>query len=216
MKYKGAIFDLDGTLLNTIGDIADSVNHVLTENGYPNFTAEEYRLKLGSGFKHLIEQSLPLETYEETRNSIMKEFVHTYETNFMNKTVPYEGIDKMLDELNTMGIKIAVNSNKGDYFVKKLVNKYFRRIPFIGVYGEREGIPKKPDPAAANEILSMMGLESHEVIYIGDSSHDMLTGRNANMDKIGVLWGFRGREDLIQAGADHIVSSPEEIIDIMR
>lgn len=215
MKYKGVIFDLDGTLLDTIADISDAVNQTLIDYGYPIFNYEEYKLKLGSGFRYLIEQSVPKGSSEETIKKVLSGFAHYYTTNYLNKTIPYEGIDELLDELVSMGIKLGINSNKRNDFVNNLVEKYFSRIPFKGVFGERKEVPKKPDPYAAHEIAGLMGLKSEEILYIGDSNTDIMTAKNANMDSIGVLWGFRAYDELKETGAKFIVSNPKEIIKII-
>ncbi len=216
MKYKGIIFDLDGTLLDTLGDISDAVNHALSEHGLPNFSREEYKLKLGSGFRYLIEESVPKGSTEEIKKVVMNSFTQYYTKNYLDKTIPYEGIDHLLDELVSMGIKIGINSNKRNDFVNNLVEKYFSRIPFLGVFGERKGIEKKPNPYAAHEIAGLMGLKSEEILYIGDSNTDIMTANNAHMDSIGVLWGFRAYDELKETGAKFIVSKPKEIIHIIR
>lgn len=216
MKYKGIIFDLDGTLLDTLEDITEAANHALAKHGYASFTPEEYKIKLGNGFKHLIVQSLQEDASDEDLNGLLISFSDYYMKNYLNKTKPYEGVDEMLDELICMGIKIGVNSNKRNDFVLKLVDKYFARIPFVGVFGERQGLPKKPDPYTAHELVNLMGFGYDEILYIGDSNTDIITAINANLDSIGVLWGFRGYDELKQTGAKYIVSKPKEIVNLIR
>lgn len=216
-KYKGIIFDLDGTLLNTVYDLADSVNEVLRQLGFSVHDEEEYKMKIGKGFRNLIEVSLP----EDQRNDEIIEkglamFVEIYDQKYKNRTVPYDGIPELLKELSGREIYFAVNSNKRTDYTNALVDKFFSDFSFIAVYGEREGVPKKPDPASALEIAQLMNRKPEEILYIGDSKTDMKTGENAGMDTIGVTWGFRGREELETNGAVYIVDRPEEILDIIR
>lgn len=142
MKYKGIIFDLDGTLLDTITDIADSCNEALSKFGFSGHSIEDYKLKLGNGFRVLIEKSVPEGTDRETIESVLKSYAEIYSYNYLNKTAPYEGIIELLNELIEKGIKVAINSNKRDDYVKPIISKYFKDIPFVAVYGERKGIAK--------------------------------------------------------------------------
>lgn len=215
-KYKGIIFDLDGTLLDTLIDISDSVNLALSKYDYPNHGPTDYKLMLGNGFRDLIEKSVPAGTSREITNDVLKLFVESYNENFKNKTQPYSNIVEMLTELDKMGIKMGVNSNKRNDYTVQLVSKYFKGIPFVEVFGEREAIPKKPDPTSANEIAKLMELNHDEILYIGDSNTDILTAINAKMDGVGVLWGFRSYEELKNYGAKYIVSEPKEIIEIIN
>lgn len=214
-RYKGVIFDLDGTLLDTIEDLSDSMNIVLTKYKHPNFTKEEYMLKVGNGFRGLVLNSFPKKTDEKVIDKAVEQFAEIYDSNYLNKTKPYDEIDYVLDELNRLGIKLGVNSNKKDHYTMNLVSKFFARIPFIRVYGERDGIEKKPDPTSALEIAQAMELKPEEILYIGDSKTDILTAQNAGMDSVGVLWGFRSQEELREYGASYIVSSPKAILDIL-
>lgn len=215
-KYKGIIFDLDGTLLDTIDDLGDSMNEVLQIYNNPIFTNEEYKLKIGGGFKGLMQNSFP----EATDLEIIKEatllFSNIYDGKYINKTKPYRGIDDILDELNKMGIKIGINSNKKDKYTNSLADKFFKRIPFIAIYGERQGIPRKPDPTSALEIIQLMGLKPEEVLYIGDSKVDIMTAKNAGIDSVGVLWGFRNYDELSKHGATYIISDAKEILNIIN
>lgn len=215
-KYKGIIFDLDGTLLDTIQDISDSVNEVLTLYGYPNFNYDEYKLKVGNGLRNLFINSVPEGTDDIILEDSYKLFLESYDKNYQNKTLPYEGIVEMLDEIDRMGIKIAINSNKRNDYTYKLALKFFENVSFVAIYGERNDIPRKPDPTAAIEILKFMDLEPEEVLYIGDSKTDIMTSTNAGMDGMGVLWGFRSYEELNKYGAKYIVSSPMEIVNIVK
>lgn len=213
-RYKGIIFDLDGTLLNTIEDISDSMNEVLAIYGCAEHDYSSYKLKVGSGFRNLIEESFPKGTDIKIVDEGIKLFIDTYDKKYQNKTQPYKGIDNMLDELNKKGFKMGINSNKRIDYTKQLVSRFFSRIPFIEIFGERQGVPKKPDPIAAMEIAKLMGLSSQEILYVGDSKTDIMTAKNAGMDSIGVLWGFRSYEEFKTHGATYIVSDTEDILDI--
>lgn len=216
MKYKGIIFDLDGTLLNTVYDLADSVNEVMGQMGFPGHAEDEYKLKIGHGFRNLIEVSLPED--QRTEENIEKGlalFLDTYDQKYKNRTVPYDGIPQLLEELHKRGICFAVNSNKRTDYTNALVKKFFSHLPFTAVFGERKDVPKKPDPASALEIAQMMKLDPKEVVYIGDSKTDMITGKNAGMDTIGVTWGFRDRTELETNGGTYVVDRPEEILEII-
>mgnify|MGYP000906043308 CR=1 FL=1 len=214
-KYKGIIFDLDGTLLDTIEDISDSVNEALRLLNYPVHSYEYYKLKLGSGFKNLLENSFPEDTDEQTILEGLDLFVKIYDDKFQNKTRPYDGVCELLNELNKLGIKMGINSNKRNDYTNQLVRRFFGDISFVGVFGEREGIPKKPDPTTALEISKLMKLSSEEILYVGDTKIDMLTASNAHFDSIGVLWGFRSYDELAKFNAKYIVSTPMEIMDIV-
>lgn len=214
-KYKGIIFDLDGTLLNTIEDISDSVNEVLRVFNCPEHGYDDYKLKLGSGFKSLLENSFPEGTDEETFLKGLDLFVKIYDKKFKNKTKPYEGISELLYELDKLAIKIGVNSNKRNDYTNELVKKFFNGISFVDIFGEREGIAKKPDPTTALEISNHMGLSLNEIVYIGDSKIDMMTATNAHIDSVGVLWGFRSLKELVKYNATYIVSEPMEILEII-
>lgn len=214
-KYKGIIFDLDGTLLDTIEDISDSVNEVLKIYNYPTHDYKDYKLKVGNGFKNLIENSFPEGIDEKVILKGLELFIEIYDRNYMNKTHPYEGIPEVLDGLTKMGIKLGINSNKRNDYTNQLVEKFFPDIPFVKVYGERKEIPKKPNPTTALEIAYLMELKPQEVLYIGDSKTDILTAGNAGMDSVGVLWGFRSYEELKEYNASYIVKFPHNILEIV-
>ncbi|MCI9487187.1 MAG: HAD family hydrolase [Lachnospiraceae bacterium] len=217
-EYKGIIFDLDGTLIDTLEDLADSVNEALEQMGYPVWPVEAYRFKVGRGFRNLMENSVP-ETVREDGGVIDRMlgfFVEAYDRRYMNKSHPYEGVDELLDGLVGKGIFLAVNSNKRTDYTEKLIDKLFGRIPFVGVFGERAGVPKKPDPAGALELCGRMGLEPGEVLYVGDSGTDMKTGRNAGMDTVGVGWGFRGFPELEENGAVYLAETVQDILSLVE
>lgn len=215
-KYKGIIFDLDGTLLDTIKDLTDSVNDVMDIYNFPKHDVKACKMMVGNGFRKLITRALPENRQKDEKfiDEVQEKFAQAYHKRYLNKTIPYEGILTMMKQLEQKGIQIAVNSNKRGDYTNALVNKFFAEYPMVAVYGEREseGIPKKPDPAAALEIADKMNLSVNEILYIGDSKTDMETGQNAGMDTIGVAWGFRGAKELKEHHATYIVETPEEIL----
>ena len=214
--YKGIIFDLDGTLLNTIEDLSDSVNHVLTAFNHPEHSYDEYKLKIGKGFRNLIEVSFPEDCRDNsTIDSTLSMFLETYDKKYMDKTHPYDGIISMLEKIQENGILIGVNSNKRTDYTNALVKKHFPNTQFVEIFGERTGIPKKPDPCSALEIAELMGLSPEEILYVGDSKTDILTGQNAGMDTVGVLWGFRDQFELTQFRATYIVKHPKQIVQLI-
>ena len=174
-KYKGIIFDLDGTLMNTIEDIGDSMNEVLQAFNLGTYSYEEYKKKVGGGFRKLILNSFPEDTNENTIDRALEMLYQIYAEKYLNKTRPYDGIKDLLDILSKNDIKLGVNSNKKDEYTKNIINKFFNDIPFVKICGEREGIQNKPDPTAALEIAKSMNLKVEEIIFIGDSKTDILT-----------------------------------------
>ena len=209
---KGMILDLDGTTLDTLNDLYESFNKALKQFDLPAKTKEEIRMGVGSGAKVLIERCTPEGTDNKTREEMGKAYWKIYSENYLNTTVPYEGMHEVLRTLQDKGIKLAINSNKGDGVVKNLIAKNFPDIDFVEVMGEREGIVHKPDPQGPLMILDKMGLKNEEVVYVGDSDVDIYTAKNSGFRSIGCLWGFRDEKTLKEAGADLIVSKPEEIL----
>lgn len=214
-KYKGAIFDLDGTLLNTIEDLTDSVNEAMASMNCPTFLQNKVMQMVGNGFRNLIIQALPENRRsEEEIAQGLNLFDNAYSRNYANKTAPYPGIPELIRTLSDNEIRLAVDSNKRNDYTNTLIRKWFPAISFTGVYGEREkdGIPKKPHPAAALALASQMGFSPEEILFIGDSRPDMETGRNAGMDCAGVTWGFRDAEELIANGAAYLIETPKELL----
>ncbi|MCI8513420.1 MAG: HAD family hydrolase [Lachnospiraceae bacterium] len=217
-QYRGAIFDLDGTLLNTIDDLADSVNETMAAMRYPTFSTEEVMKLVGSGFRNLITRALPEAHRSEEKIALgLRLFDEAYSRNYARKTAPYPGIPELIRTLAGRGICLAVDSNKRDDYTNILIRKWFPDIPFTGVYGEREkdGIPKKPHPAAALTLASRMKLLPEKVLFVGDSRPDMETGRNAGMDCAGVTWGFRAAKELEENGAAYLIENPEELLALL-
>lgn len=214
-KYDTVIFDLDGTLLNTLEDLADSVNYSLALNGYPERTKEEVRKFVGNGIGKLIERAIPEGLMNPCFEKCLADFSAHYLTNMQNKTGPYEGILDLLDELNKKGYKLAIVSNKFDEAVKKLNNDYFAKYIEIAI-GESKRIARKPAPDTVIKALNELNSSADQSIYVGDSDVDVQTAKNANMDSIGVTWGFRDRDLLEREGADYIIDKPEEMIMILE
>lgn len=211
MKYQLAIFDLDGTLLNTLEDLADSANYVMKAFGYPERTVEEIRNFVGNGIRKLLERSAPEGTPAEEIDRMFETFTTYYKEHCADKTKPYDGIMELLEKLQRQGLKLAVVSNKADYAVKALCEQYFQRC-FNEAVGERAGIARKPAPDTVNEVLKNLQIDKSQAVYIGDSEVDVKTAQNAEMDCIAVDWGFRDTEVLKMAGAETIVSTPEELL----
>lgn len=206
------IFDLDGTLLNTIGDLAQATNYALTQCGYPQHPVEAYNMFVGNGIAKLFERALPETARTEENIARMRSFfVPYYDSHNTCHTKPYEGIADLLDVLQQRGIALAVASNKYQRATEKLVAHFFPGIRFSAVFGQREGVPVKPDPAIVYDILSASALTADEVLYVGDSGVDMMTAKAAGICSVGVTWGFRSREELEKAGACHLADSPGEI-----
>lgn len=208
-----AIFDLDGTLLNTVADLANATNYALAQCHYPTHPTEAYYRFVGNGINKLFTRALPeTERTEENIQRIRNLFVPYYNIHNADDSRPYPGIEELLCTLQGHKIHIAVASNKYQLATEKLVQHFFPTIQFAIVLGQREGIPIKPDPSIVNEILQHTGISCKDSLYIGDSGVDMQTAGNANVDSIGVTWGFRTREELRENGAIHIVDSPKEIL----
>lgn len=210
MKYKLAIFDMDGTILSTLDDLANGVDYALSENGLPARSKQETRAALGRGVRFLIEQSVPDGLSDAEISKVEDDFLKYYKVHSMDNTKPYDGIVELIKEVRASGIKTAVVSNKIDSAVKELCANFFEGA-FDVAYGERIGIPRKPDPKPINAIIDEFGLSKNEVVYIGDSEVDLLTANNAKIDHIIVTWGFRDRVFLERNGAKNLVESMEEL-----
>ena len=215
MTYRAVLFDLDGTLLDTLGDIASAVNDALAGEGFPTHPIEAYREFIGDGVVTLIERALPVNKGKRDEGAIARciaGYRSAYEREWNVRTRPYDGIPEMLDSLTSLGVAMGVLSNKPDDFTRLCVSKYLSTWPFRVVFGQREGVPRKPDPAGAIEAARGLGFEPGEVLYVGDTSVDMETGRRAGMRPIGVAWGFRSTEELWSTGAKAVIETPAELL----
>ena len=216
MKYKAVIFDLDGTLLDTLEDIADSMNSVLKQFAFPEYSREVYRYFLGEGIERLVRQALPEDKREQALiMQCVTRMREEYSKRWANKTRPYPEIPELLDALTGRGIKMAILSNKPDDFTKKMVAKFFPRGKFTIIQGEKPFVPKKPDPSAALAIAKNLKIPPHTFLFLGDSEVDMKTALAAGMHPVGVLWGFRTAEELISSGAKALIQNPADLINII-
>ena len=215
---KLVVFDLDGTLLDTIEDLGDSVNEVLVARGYPTHSYAEYCFFIGDGMENLIKRSLPDECLNDEHliGEVLKDYREAYTRNWNNKSRPYEGIMECLADLKARSIISAVLSNKPHHFTEMCVESLIGSEHFEVVLGQREGVEKKPSPDGAIEICNKMKVDPSDVVFVGDTNVDILTGVAAGMTTIGVLWGFREEEELREAGANYIVSNPDEILEVIR
>ncbi len=212
-ELAGVLFDLDGTLLDTLEDLADSTNRCLARLGFPGHPVEAYRYFVGDGLANLALRTLPAERRDPTTVQALQElFNGDYREHWADKTRPYEGIAGLLDGLAARGRPMAVLSNKPHAFTVEMVGHFFSAWRFAAVFGARESHPRKPDPAAALEAGGQMGLAPAQVLYAGDTRTDMETARNAGMFAVGVLWGFRPRAELEQSGAQALVARPAELL----
>lgn len=214
MKIKTIIFDLDGTLLDTLGDLGDAVNAALQEKGYPMRTDDEIRNFVGNGVATLMRRAVPEGTAQDTVETCLARFRAHYDKHMMNRTAPYAGIPALLQELKAKGIVMGVLSNKYDPAAKALTAHYFPG-DITQTFGERTGVARKPDPAAVLEMLQILGAERETTLYVGDSDVDMQTAGNARLFAVGVTWGFRSREALEAAGADALVDHPSDILKLL-
>lgn len=213
MKFKAVLFDLDGTLLNTLDDLADSTNSVLKEYGYPVHATEGYRYFVGDGFDKLIERTLPDNRRDENNiREAVDRLKKVYGERWAVKTKPYDGIPELLDRIADIGLKMVVLSNKPDEATKEVVAHFLSRWDFEIVRGARPSIPNKPDPAAALEIAGQLNLTPPDFFYLGDTVIDMQTAASAKMYAVGVLWGFREAAELIQGGARMLISHPHDLM----
>lgn len=211
MKYNTVIFDMDGTLLDTLEDLTDSVNYALNKFGYPLRTLNEIRSFVGNGVKVLMNLSVPNGTSAEDTAKCLEIYRKNYSENMQNKTRPYEGINDLLKNLKEKGIKLAIVSNKYDSAVKALCKDYYHEFIQVAI-GESQGVAKKPAPDSVYAALEQLGSSKEEAIYVGDSDVDVHTAHNAGLKCVGVTWGFRNRDILNAEGADFIIDKPEELL----
>ncbi len=214
---KLAIFDLDGTLLNTIGDLAASCDAVMQLNGLPQHTTDEYRQMVGRGILRLVEAAIPESMRSpEYVEKVRRDFVAYYLDHIDLHTYPYEGVEDLIKALVERGVKIAVASNKFQAGTERLIRSFFPDVEFVAVLGQRVGVPLKPDPQIDLEIMAVAGVEPSETIHIGDSGVDMQTAHAAGVRAVGVTWGFRSREELAENQADVIADTPQEILGLLE
>ncbi len=209
---KLVIFDLDGTLLNTLADLAASTNQALRLHGFPEHATDKYKLFVGNGIHKLFERALPEGAKTEANVQRIREaFLAYYDVHNTDLSRPYPGIPELLERLQQSGVMLAVASNKYQRATAKLIAHYFPNIRFAAVLGQREGVPAKPDPTVVHEILASTGVSADQAGYVGDSGVDMETAQRSGVWACGVTWGFRLRTELIDAGADEVADTPEQI-----
>lgn len=212
MKYKAVIWDLDGTLLDTLEDLKNSVNHGLDEFNMPNITLEMTRRFVGNGVGRLIELAVPEGTDKETEAKVLASFKAHYEEHSLDATKPYDGVVDVLKALKEKGYKMAIVSNKIENAVGELAEKFFPGLIDVAI-GETPDVPKKPAPDMIFKGLDMLGVTKEEAVFIGDSDVDVATGINSGLDMLTVLWGFRDKDELEEAGAKVFVRKPKEILE---
>ncbi|MBN2814481.1 MAG: HAD family hydrolase [Bacteroidales bacterium] len=216
MNFKGIIFDLDGTLADTLTDIAGSMNRVLARYGYPLHENESYKMLVGRGLDNLVRQALPIAARQnEIIEKCLAEMMEDYNRNCLVETHLYIGVRELLEALIQMNLKLAVFSNKSEPLTHKIVSKLMGDVPFIKVTGARDGFPKKPDPAGALEISALMKVPPEQMVYMGDSDVDMMTANRAGMYAVGVRWGFRDEKELLEHGAAMLIARPHELLGLI-
>lgn len=212
MKYKAVLFDMDGTLLDTLADMAAAVNHILSVHGYPLRTVEEVRVFVGNGARKLMERALPPDVTGDAFEALLEEYRQWYETHACVRTAPYPGVPAVLAALHRAGVRCAVVSNKPDGATRELAARFFPGLP---AFGQQDGIPAKPAPDMVYHALAELGVEASAAAYVGDSEVDVALARNAKLPLVAVSWGFRGREALEEAGAALVVDDAATLLENM-
>lgn len=216
MRHRAVIFDFDGTLMDTVGDLADCMNAVLGEFGFPRHPVEPYNYFVGRGMVNLARAAAPENTPEETLVRMAARMGEIYGENWAHKTRVYPGIMDMLSALKARGLRLAILSNKPDAFTKDMTRHFFPEGIFDFVMGATKGIPIKPDPAGAFLAAEKLGFAPAEIAYLGDTDTDMQTGRAAGMFTVGVTWGFRPLAELVESGAEATIDAPAELADVLE
>ena len=212
MKYEAVLFDMDGTLLDTLADMAAAVNHILSVHGYSLRTVEEVRAFVGNGARKLMERALPPDVTGDAFEALLEEYRQWYEAHACVRTAPYPGVPAVLAALHRAGVRCAVVSNKPDGATRELAARFFPGLP---AFGQQDGIPAKPAPDMVYHALAELGVEASAAAYVGDSEVDVALARNAGLPLIAVSWGFRGREALEEAGAALVVDDAATLLENM-
>lgn len=219
-NYRAVAFDLDGTLLDTLEDLANATNASLATFGYPQHPIASYRQFVGSGLKTLVRRALSPDTAKTIAPDQLETLVQrtgdNYARDWAATTRPYPGIEQLIKELRHRNIPLAVVTNKPHDWTLKMLSHFFPENPFREIQGAMPGLPHKPDPAGALGVAQRLDITPEDIAFVGDSDIDMLTARNAGMGAFGVAWGFRGAKELQEAGADRIISNPREILELFR
>lgn len=213
--YQNVIFDLDGTLLNTLDDLADAGNWVCQKRGWPTHTTEEFKYFVGNGLAKMIERISPEEfrTPEQVADTLA-EFTPYYDAHKADKTAPYAGMTEALHELKAAGVTMAVLTNKANALAGSVMEHYYPGV-FPVVQGAVPGVPTKPDPTLLNRLMEQLGADRENTLFVGDSNVDIRTAKNGGLTGCGVLWGFRGRDELMAEGADYVVETPAELVQLI-
>lgn len=216
-NFKALLFDVDGTLLDSLQDLADSMNHTLSHYGFPTHATDRYKYFVGDGMENLVRRALPdsVRTDPAVVSESLQMMRHTYDRNWKVNTKPYPGIPELLDKLTDYQVPMAVLSNKPDYFIQKVITELLPSWQFEVVMGERPSVPRKPDPSSAIEIAQRLGIRPKSFLYLGDTATDMLTANAAGMFAVGALWGFREADELISSGAQELIRNPLEILRLL-
>ena len=216
LQYRAVIFDLDGTLLDTLEDIAGAMNHVLNERGHKSFSVEGYKMLVGDGIEVLVHRALaPRPVSDEETAAIIDEFRIEYERRWRTNSRPYPGIRSLLHTLLRRGIRIAVLSNKAHPYTERMILELLEEFKFDIIRGAVPGVPLKPDPAPALLVADELGIPPSQIAFLGDTKMDMMAAKAAGMLPVGALWGFRGAEELQANGAAALISSPMDLIDLL-
>jgi phosphoglycolate phosphatase len=210
-KFSGVMFDLDGTLLNTIDDLADSLNYALEKYGRKTHTPDEYKQFVGNGAIELVKRAVGADAPKDLFDGIYSAYNDKYASLRGNKTRPYDGVPELLDALAARGLPIGVMSNKPHVHTVATAERYFPGFRFLCVFGARDGVPLQPDPAGPCEFAAAAGLLTRDIAFVGDTGVDMQTAVNAGMYPVGALWGYRSRDELRDNGARALIASPAEL-----
>lgn len=216
MAYQAVLFDVDGTLLDTLADLGNAMNRVLAARGFPTHPLDAYRYFVGEGARLLVTRTLPENRRDAaTIDACLAAFQADYDQNWRVETKPYPGVTDLLDALTARGLKLAVLSNKPHKFTQRCVRELLPRWTFDPVFGLRETVPRKPDPAGAFEIAAHLNIPPANFLYLGDTATDMQTARAAGMFPVGALWGFRPAQELEESGAQALIKEPEELLGLL-
>jgi len=216
MKYKAVVFDMDGTLLDTLADLGDAMNRVLEQHGFATHPADAYRQFVGSGASQLVARALPgHEQGEDMRRQCLQAFLREYEAGWRIKTCLYEGVPELLDALTAISMPMAVLTNKPQAFAELCMQEFLSRWNFALTVGQMPGVPVKPDPAGPRQVIRHLGVQPDEILYLGDTDVDIFTAVNAGMHPVGVLWGFRPKSELLASGAAATLTHPMELLRLL-
>lgn len=213
-KFRAVLFDLDGTLADTLADLANAVNFALTKVGCPTHPQERFRYLVGDGARNLCQRALPADR-QDLVDELLRLMRDHYDAHCFDETRLYPGIPELVTELHRRGYRLAVLSNKPDVFTKRMIAHYFQPMPFDAVHGQQPGQPIKPDPTVALQIAGEFNIPASEWLYLGDTNTDMRTATNAGMYPVGVLWGFREKDELLATGAKQIIAAPGELLKLL-